>query len=422
MAERQRQGTRRITFLVALAVFAQESTWNFYESQVPPLLKEHLTSAALVGLLMGMDNLLGIFVQPWIGNRSDRTRTSWGRRIPYLVVGMPIAAALFVVIPHTAASLSLLILVMFSYALVANTFKPIAEALVPDFIPPGRRSRANAAVKIASSVTAIVAALLSIFLVDDHLNVAFAIPAIIMLVSVLVLAATVRDSRSDGYRAAVAESREAKESERGDPRVRDTFVEILKDTDRSRLLILFGILLFGGAWAASRSLMTPYGMEALDMSRGAAGGLTLPSGIAFILAAYPAAVLAERYGRLRVMAAGMSVFAAAMVLGTVVRTPTGTAAALCLAAAGATCFLVNAVVVLWNLAPSARVFGTYAGLYTVGWASGGFLGPAVVGGMVDVTGWSLMLVDIAVVAALAIAVVVRITTLQRRRAALTLAK
>lgn len=413
-SEGQRQGTRRITFLVALAVFAQESTWNFYESQVPPLLKEHLTSAALVGLLMGMDNLLGIFIQPWIGNRSDRTRTSWGRRIPYLVVGMPIAAALFVVIPHTAASLPLLVLIMFSYALVANTFKPIAEALVPDFIPPGRRSRANAAVKIASSVTAIVAALLSIFLVDDHPNVAFAVPAVIMLVSVLVLAATVRDSRSDAYRAAVAESQEAKAADRKDPRVRDTFLEILKDTDRSRLLILFAILLFGGAWAASRSLMTPYGMEALDMSRGAAGGLTLPSGIAFIVAAYPAAVLAERYGRLRVMASGMSVFAAAMVLGTIVRTPTGAAVALCLAAAGATCFLVNAVVVLWNLAPSARVFGTYAGLYTVGWASGGFLGPALVGAMVDITGWSLMLLDIALVATLAILVVMRITTLRRR--------
>ncbi len=413
-SEGQRQGARRITFLVALAVFAQESTWNFYESQVPPLLKEHLTSAALVGLLMGMDNLLGIFIQPWIGNRSDRTRTSWGRRIPYLVVGMPIAAALFVVIPHTAASLPLLVLIMFSYALVANTFKPIAEALVPDFIPPGRRSRANAAVKIASSLTAIVAALLSIFLVDDHPNVAFAVPAIIMLVSVLVLAATVRDSQSDAYRAAVAESQEAKAADRKDPRVRDTFLEILKDTDRSRLLILFAILLFGGAWAASRSLMTPYGMEALDMSRGAAGGLTLPSGIAFIVAAYPAAVLAERYGRLRVMAAGMSVFAAAMVLGTLVRTPTGVAVALCLAAAGATCFLVNAVVVLWNLAPSARVFGTYAGLYTVGWASGGFLGPALVGAMVDITGWSLMLLDIALVAALAILVVMRITTLRRR--------
>ncbi|OUD05074.1 MFS transporter [Streptomyces swartbergensis] len=417
----QRSRTRRITFLVALAVFAQESTWNFYESQVPPLLREHISSAAVVGLLMGMDNLLGIFIQPWIGNRSDRTRTSWGRRMPYLVVGMPIAAALFLTIPHTSASLPLLIATMFTYALVANTFKPIAEALVPDFIAPERRSRANAAVKIASSLTAIVAAALSIFLVDNHLSIAFAIPAVIMLLSIGVLAATVRDSRSPAYRAAVAEGLEIQHAERKEPRVRDTFFEILRDTDRSRLLLLVAIFLFGSAWAASRSLMTPYGTEALDMSRGAAGGLTLPSGIAFIVAAYPAAVLAERYGRLRVMAIGMSVFAAAMVLGTIVPTPAGAAVALCIAAAGATCFLVNAVVVLWNLAPSARVFGTYAGMYTVGWAGGGFLGPALVGAMVDVTGWPLMLLDVAVVAALSIVVVVRISALQRRTA-LTLAK
>ncbi|MFB6639847.1 MFS transporter [Streptomyces chartreusis] len=411
----QRSRTRSITFLVALAVFAQESTWNFYESQVPPLLREHIGSAAVVGVLMGMDNLLGIFVQPWIGNRSDRTRTAWGRRIPYLVVGMPIAAALFVVIPHTAASLPLLIAVMFAYALVANTFKPIAEALVPDFIAPERRSRANAVVKIATSLTAIVAALISIFLVDDHLNIAFAIPAAIMAVSVVVLGVTVRDSRSPAYQQVLAESL-AEPADSRAPRVRDTFVEIFRDRDRSRLLLLAAILLFGSAWAASRSLITPYGMEALDMSRGDAGGLTLPSGVAFILAAYPAALFAERYGRLRAMAVGMSVFAGAMLLGTLLQSPLGATVALCIAAAGASSFLVNAVVVLWNLAPSARVFGTYAGMYTVSWAGGGFLGPALVGGMVDLNGWSLMLVDIAAVALLAIIVIARMGTLRRRSA------
>ncbi|WP_327596565.1 MFS transporter [Streptomyces chartreusis] len=416
----QRSRTRRITFLVALAVFAQESTWNFYESQVPPLLREHIGSAAVVGVLMGMDNLLGIFVQPWIGNRSDRTRTAWGRRIPYLVVGMPIAAALFVVIPHTAASLPLLIAVMFAYALVANTFKPIAEALVPDFIAPERRSRANAVVKIATSLTAIVAALISIFLVDDHLNIAFAIPAAIMAVSIVVLGVTVRDSRSPAYQQVLAESLTEPVDGRA-PRVRDTFVEIFRDRDRSRLLLLAAILLFGSAWAASRSLITPYGMEALGMSRGDAGGLTLPSGVAFILAAYPAALFAERYGRLRAMAVGMSVFAGAMLLGTLLQSPLGATVALCIAAAGASSFLVNAVVVLWNLAPSARVFGTYAGMYTVSWAGGGFLGPALVGGMVDLNGWSLMLVDIAAVALLAIIVIARMGTL-RRRSALALAK
>ncbi|WP_084433359.1 MFS transporter [Kibdelosporangium aridum] len=405
----QRMRTGRITFFVSLAVFAQESTWNLYDAQVPPLLREHIGSAALVGLLMGMDNLLGIFIQPWMGNRSDNTRTSWGRRIPYLVVGMPLAALLFLTIPHVAASLPLLIVVMFSYALVANSFKPIAESLLPDFIPPQRRSRANAVVKIASSLTVMVAALISIFLIDDYPRLSFAIPAILMVASMVVLAAKVRDNQSSAYQTALDEEREQQ-----DMRVRDTVRDIVKDADRSRLLLIVSILLFGGAWAASRALMTPYGMEVLDMSRGEAGGLTLPSGVAFIVAAYPVARLAERFGRLRVMMVGMTVFAAGMVLGTVVQTPTGAVVGLCVAAAGASSFLVNAVVILWNLAPSDRVVGTYTGLYTVGWVSGGFLGPAAVGGMVDLTGWPLLLLDVAIVAMLAVLVVARVNALQRR--------
>lgn len=417
----QRARTGQITFFVALAVFAQESTWNLYDSQVPPLLREHIASAALIGLLMGMDNLLGIFIQPWMGNRSDNTRTSWGRRIPYLVVGMPLAALLFLAIPHTAASLPLLILVMFSYALVANSFKPIAESLLPDFIPPERRSRANAAVKIASSLTVMVAALISILLIDDYPKLSFAVPAILMVAAVSVVAVKLRDNRSPAYQAALKEERErhgeASPGARIRTRVRDIVLDIVRDRDRSRLLLIVSILCFGGAWAASRALITPYGMEVLAMSRGEAGGLTLPSGVAFIVAAYPVARLAERLGRLRVMMAGMAVFAAGMVLGTVVQTPAGTVIGLCVAAAGASSFLVNAVVVLWNLAPSDRVSGTYTGLYTVGWVSGGFLGPALVGGMVDLTGWHLLLLNVAIVALIAVLAVARVSALQRRSSA-----
>ncbi|MEV0893759.1 MFS transporter [Promicromonospora sp. NPDC050262] len=408
-----RHAQTRITLLVALAVFAQESTWNFYDAQVPPLLREHITSAALVGFLMGMDNLLGVFVQPWLGNRSDGTRTSWGRRMPYLVVGMPVAALLFLVLPHVAASLPLLVAVMFCYALVANAFKPIAESLVPDFVAPEKRSRANAAVKIASSLTVIVAALISILVVDEHPGIAFAIPSALMLVSIVVLGLTVRDSRSPGYQAALAEDA-ADAAAPARPGVRRVVLDIVRDPDRSRLLMMVAILLFGSAWSASRALATPYGMEALGLSRGDAGGLLLPSGVAFLLAAYPTALLAERIGRLRTMMIGMSLFAAAMVVGTVAQTPAGTVVAFCVGAAGAAAFLVNAVVVLWNLAPSARVMGTYAGLYAVGWAGGGFVGPALVGGMVDLTGWTLMLLDVAVVAVLGVLAVARVEALQRR--------
>ena len=409
-----RARTGQITFLVALAVFAAESTWNFYDSQVPPLLREHIGSAAVVGFLMGMDNLLGVFIQPWIGNRSDNTRTSWGRRMPYLVVGMPAAALLFLAIPFAASNLVLLIVVIFAFSLVANSFKPVAEALLPDFIPPERRSRANAALRVAASLTAILAAVISIVLIDDHPNVAFAIPSILGLVAVAVLAAKVRDSRSPAYLAALEEDGRKHESPKPQVRVRDLVADIVRDSDRSRLLVMVAVLAFSGAWAGVRALATPYAMEVLGLSRGDAGGLALPSGVAFLLAAYPSAMFAERFGRLRVIMAGLVIFALGMVFGTVVPTVAGTIVAFCLLAAGASAFMVNAMVVLWNLAPSSRVHGAYTGLFTVAFVGGGFLGPALIGGMVDLAGWRSMLIDTALVALVAVLAAARVGARQRR--------
>ena len=403
--ETPRAQGRRITFYVALAAFAQESTWNFYDAQVPPLLREHLGSAALIGLLMGMDNMLGIVIQPWMGNRSDNTRTRWGRRIPYLAVGMPVAAVLFGLIPLTS-TLPALIAVMFAYTLVANSFKPIGESLLPDFIRPERRSRANAVVKIAIALTVIVSALISTFLVDDHPVLSFWIPSALMLTCAAVLVARVRDSDSPAYRAATADTAPA-------ARMRDVLLDIVRDTDRSRVLVILAIFLFGCAWFSSRSLITTYGMETLGLSRGDAGGLTLLSGVAYLLAAFPLALLSERIGRLRVMALGITLFVASMLAATLVQTETSTVVALCTGAAGAAGFMINGAVILWNLAPSSRVLGTYTGLYTVGWMSGGFAGPALVGGMVDLTSWDFMLVAAALPAVLAIVVLVRIQFLRR---------
>ena len=71
--ERPARFNLRVTLVIALAVFAQESVWNFYDAQVPALLREHVTSAALIGLLMGLDNVVGVFVQPTTSTPSIKT-------------------------------------------------------------------------------------------------------------------------------------------------------------------------------------------------------------------------------------------------------------------------------------------------------------------------------------------------------------
>jgi MFS family permease len=398
----------RVTLVIALAVFAQESVWNFYDAQVPALLREHLGSAALIGLLMGMDNVVGVFVQPWIGSRSDRTRTRLGRRLPYLLAGAPVAAIAFIAIPW-AGTLPALIAVMFVFAVTLNAYKPVAESLVPDFIAPPNRSKAYGALKTATSLTIIVSSLISLLVVDNHPKFAFVIPAVLMLGAVAVVALTIRERESDGYRQAIAEDGTATAA--GEPSSRQqrlwaVVTHLLRDRDRRRLFILAIAFFTAASWSAMRALLTPYGTDVLGLTRGQAGALTLPGGIAFLVAAVPLAILSDRYGRLKVMKLGLAVLAGSLLLGFAIQTATATKVAIGIGSIGYAAFVINAVVVLWSLASSSTT-GAHTGLYAVAVAVGSAIGPALVGGLVDLTGWGTLLLYSAIFAAIALVLLLR---------------
>ena len=71
--------------------------WNARERAITPLaqlmLKAGGASDTMVGLLVSsLPAALGMFVAPVVGYRSDRFRSSLGRRIPFLLVSTPVAA------------------------------------------------------------------------------------------------------------------------------------------------------------------------------------------------------------------------------------------------------------------------------------------------------------------------------------------
>ena len=142
---------------------------------------------------MGLDNIIGIFVQPLMGFFSDRTRSRWGRRTPFIVIGAPIAALLFMLIP-LAPSFPILIAVIVLFSLTANSFKPITESLIADNQLPEHRSKANAFGRAASSLTIIVSALLSLFVVDESVELAYVIAAVVMVACFAILLISLRES------------------------------------------------------------------------------------------------------------------------------------------------------------------------------------------------------------------------------------
>ena len=54
---------------------------------------------SLAFFIMTWDNLLNIVVHPWAGVRSDHTWTRWGRRKPWILVGVPLAVTGLLALP-----------------------------------------------------------------------------------------------------------------------------------------------------------------------------------------------------------------------------------------------------------------------------------------------------------------------------------
>ena len=68
-------------------------------SLTPLLLKMHNASNLTIGILMGsIPALLNFIINPIVSTRSDRTRSRWGRRIPYLLFTPPFTALFLILL------------------------------------------------------------------------------------------------------------------------------------------------------------------------------------------------------------------------------------------------------------------------------------------------------------------------------------
>ena len=87
-------------FLIGFGFFGVSVLWSLYNTYVPLLLdgKFGLDSVA-ISIIMVLDNIAAFLIQPAVGVWSDGLRTKIGRRLPFIIIGAPIAAVAFGLIP-----------------------------------------------------------------------------------------------------------------------------------------------------------------------------------------------------------------------------------------------------------------------------------------------------------------------------------
>ncbi|MFA5450117.1 MAG: MFS transporter, partial [Clostridia bacterium] len=77
--------------------------WTAYDYVVPLLLENAFgLSNSMRGLVMGLDNLLSLFLLPLFGKLSDKTKSKYGKRTPFIVIGTLLSVVLMVFVPISA--------------------------------------------------------------------------------------------------------------------------------------------------------------------------------------------------------------------------------------------------------------------------------------------------------------------------------
>ena len=84
------------TILVGFAFFLISAFWQAYDSIVPMILVNKFgMSQASSGLIMAIDNILAVLLLPLFGSLSDKTKTKFGKRTPYIFLGTLLAIGAF---------------------------------------------------------------------------------------------------------------------------------------------------------------------------------------------------------------------------------------------------------------------------------------------------------------------------------------
>jgi len=390
MSETKRKFDVKHTFLIGLAFFSSSIAWDMYDSQVSLSLYGYLAGLGLTGLLLGLDNLIGVIIQPLMGNVSDNTRTKFGRRIPYILIGIPLGALFFALIPLETSLISLLIF-MFLFILSMSMWRSQAVALMPDFVHPENRSKGNSIINVMGGLGLVASTLISYTIVDFSLQLAFIVVSAIMLISLVVLFFTVKEKDAYAYQALLEEEMDAGEKIKAKKErvsLISSFKDIIKEEDKSTLYVLLAIFFAMSAYYGLMGLFTVYAQNTLSMTRGEAGGLKLYAGLTFLIAAFPLSLLAEKFGRKLFIKIGIVIFIIGAIVGFSAPTKTMTIVALILLGVGYACIVVNTIVIVWAMAPSEKKIGTYTGVYYAFSFLAAIIAPGVFEGLAILFTWN----------------------------------
>jgi maltose/moltooligosaccharide transporter len=374
MTERPFPWTR--TFILGFGFFGISIIWPLFNSLVPPMLEDLGLSAFWIGFILTWDNIINMFFQPIIGSLSDRTRSRFGRRKPFLMLGAPLAAIFFILVPFVRENFLLIALAILGTNFAMAIFRSPTIAFLGDLFRPTERSKANGVINLMGGVGGALALFAGGALYSIGVPVPFIVGAGVMLIAVIIVLAFVRDDSTADVAPTAAED--------AGPGVLANLKQVATDRNRSGLFLLAAIFSWFVGWNATEAFFTLYARNILGMEVGRATQMLTIFAAALILFAIPSGLIATRVGRKPTIITGLIGMAAGVIVATFVRNATVLLAVLAVMGAFWALVNINSLPMVYDLAKSGSI-GAYTGLYYFASSLAAIIGPTLAGGLIDLT-------------------------------------
>ncbi len=399
------------TFLIGLGFFTMGLMDSLYEIFVPLFLDDYVASRGLIGLIMTLDNGFALFLIPVFSHLSDTTRSRIGRRMPYILVTLPLSAIFFGAVPFSAeASLLALIVVLFLLNAAKQPARGPVVALMPDTIPGEFRSEANGVINTMGAIAAIVGTValaplteLSIVLPiigDTRRKLPFLIAALLVVVATILLFVFVK------------ERQRAETTDEASEPLLTSLRKIVGDADKSAVWVLLAIFFWFLGYQGLLPFVSLYTRDVLGLPEGLVGLSAGMAGAAFVIFAIPSGFVAHRIGRKRLIRISLvAVVALTSVL--FFHEPFveqfGLSRTVSVAIFWSILFVfgifwgaivTNSFPMLWQMATFSNM-GIYTGLYYFSSQAAAIIAPPIAGSIIDLAGYRSSFLYCAVCLAIA---------------------
>jgi len=288
-----------------------------------------------IGIIMTFDNIFGVIFQPLFGKLSDQCHSRLGKRRPFILVGAPISALLFALIPWMNNLAGVMVCVIL-FVFVMSLWRSPVVALMPDLTPPELRSDGNAVINLMGGVGSLVgmvagtAAMTFLALtrgipkdqIDefDSFPAVFLVGSVVMVIGMLVLMFFVKEKDSRLLSADLLDSRNEADRRAAEKKARaeDKLARKAMKLDggeRRSLIFMLGCLFFLFAGAnAIQTFFALFAEEILHIQTAQATLLMALFGLCMLLAAIPAGKLGQKFGRKKTILLGLGIFLGAFVI------------------------------------------------------------------------------------------------------------